>query len=641
MKRSDAASPGWRRGAGMIHPRGFRMLSKLHTPARMTYAVRASLLAVVLTATALAQQGTIEPSSKSVHPLAAKEEMIRDRFQRFQDRLYRLSEELAEREPENAQRLARALERAGELGLTDKLDDIVRLLEDPASVHLALDQQDNWLGDADALLSILLERDSANEQRRNQIETLEKFRQEIGKLLEQERGLRSASEQSAAAAKMKQQLDQALRVVANLARKHGEWSQDGAKKQESGGSPEKAAPSEEALAKEAKELAEQVQRIAETPSDESESLKQAREQSQAAAQFLQSASQSMSDAADSLQRRDPPTAEKQQQQADKSLQQAREHLEAAKKALEQQQPSAQMAQKQRDTAQQTKSLGQQMQQQSSSAGKPSGGKPGESTPGQKNVEQAEKEMNDASESLDQQQPDQAQPKQDRAVDQLELAEKELEEKLQQLRKEEREETLRDLEARFRDMLTRQRPINESTLVLDRLGGDKFKRAEQLQLADLSAAQRAVSEQAAGCLHILDEEGTTIAFPRVVEQLSEDMTASAERLAAAQVGAVTQVIQQEIVGTLEQLLEAVKRMQQENEQGKQGGSSQSGEPPLLPESAELKLLRASQQRVNTRTQAIHTGLQSGDEPQQVAADGLVKLSRRQTDRMDIAREIHDR
>ena len=77
----------------------------------MTYAVRASLLAVVLTATALAQQGTIEPSSKSVHPLAAKEEMIRDRFQRFQDRLYRLSEELAEREPENAQRLARALER--------------------------------------------------------------------------------------------------------------------------------------------------------------------------------------------------------------------------------------------------------------------------------------------------------------------------------------------------------------------------------------------------------------------------------------------------------------------------------------------------------------------------------------------------
>ena len=413
------------------------------------------------------------------------------------------------------------------------------------------------------------------------------------------------------------------------------------KKQESGGSPEKAAPSEEALAKEAKELAEQVQRIAETPSDESESLKQAREQSQAAAQFLQSASQSMSDAADSLQRRDPPTAEKQQQQADKSLQQAREHLEAAKKALEQQQPSARWPRSSATPPSKPRALASKCSSKAPAAGKPSGGKPGESTPGQKNVEQAEKEMNDASESLDQQQPDQAQPKQDRAVDQLELAEKSWRRSFSSFaRKNGRKpcETWKPASATCSPGSGRSTNRRSFWIAWVATNSSAPSSYSLRTCPQHSGPSR--SRPPAACT-FSTKRGTTIAFPRVVEQLSEDMTASAERLAAAQVGAVTQVIQQEIVGTLEQLLEAVKRMQQENEQGKQGGSSQSGEPPLLPESAELKLLRASQQRVNTRTQAIHTGLQSGDEPQQVAADGLVKLSRRQTECMDIAREMHDR
>ncbi len=59
-------------------------------------------------------QATEEPA-KEINPLAAKQEMIRDRFQRFQDRVFSLREQLSETEPENAARLARALQRAGEL----------------------------------------------------------------------------------------------------------------------------------------------------------------------------------------------------------------------------------------------------------------------------------------------------------------------------------------------------------------------------------------------------------------------------------------------------------------------------------------------------------------------------------------------
>jgi ClpP class serine protease len=214
--------------------------------------------------------------------------------------------------------------------------------------------------------------------------------------------------------------------------------------------------------------------------------------------------------------------------------------------------------------------------------------------------------------------------------------------LEQLRKEEREETLRDLEARFRDMLLKQRPINEGTAALDQVGRENFKRAEQLQLADLATNERALSEQAATCLHILDEEGTTVAFPRVVSQLSQDMGTVADRLAGAEVGTLTQTIEQEIVDTLEQLLDAVKKMQQENEQqqGRQSSSSDK-EPPLLPPSAELKLLKASQQRINTRTAVITDGAATGKESPEAAARGLKGLAARQVQCSEIAKQMRDR
>ncbi|MEK7730908.1 MAG: hypothetical protein AAB363_03535, partial [Planctomycetota bacterium] len=72
-------------------------------------------------------------AAHAVHPLASKEEMIRDRFQRFQDRVFRLREQLSEAEPENAARLSRALTRAGELGLSDRLNEIIALLRDSSA----------------------------------------------------------------------------------------------------------------------------------------------------------------------------------------------------------------------------------------------------------------------------------------------------------------------------------------------------------------------------------------------------------------------------------------------------------------------------------------------------------------------------
>ena len=269
-----------------------------------------------------------------------------------------------------------------------------------------------------------------------------------------------------------------------------------------------------------------------------------------------------------------------------------------------------------------------------------------SPPGQQSLDQAQQEMGEAAEALEQSNPQEATPSQDQAIQQLEQARKELEEALNQLRQEEREETLRDLEGRFREMLLKQRAINESTARYDQLGRDNFTRAEHLQLADLSAQEQTLSEDAASCLHILDEDGTTIVFPNVVGHLSEDMSTVADRLAAYQVGALTQAIEQEIVETLEQLLGAVQRMRQDNEQ--QGMSvqiSDAGQSPLLPQSAELKLLRASQLRVNTRTAAIEEDVTTIENRSTQTGSDLIGVFRavaaRQVECARIAKEMRDR
>ena len=162
------------------------------------------------------------------------------------------------------------------------------------------------------------------------------------------------------------------------------------------------------------------------------------------------------------------------------------------------------------------------------------------------------------------------------------------------------------------------------------------------MADLAADERTLSQDAATCLHILDEDATTIVYPRVLGQLSQDMAVVAGRLGALRVGLLTQSIEQEIVETLEQLIDAVQKMQQENEQ--QGGPmSPDGnkDEPLLPTSAELKLLRASQARINGRTAAIALAAEERTSSAETSTEALTVLALRQEECADIASEMRER
>ncbi len=460
-----------------------------------------------------------------IHPLAAKEEMIRDRLERFLDRVFRLQEQLSGDEPDNAARLARVVERAGELGLAEQLDEIVRLLGESPSLTEALDAQTRWVADADRLLAILLERDSDNKEREQRIERLEAYKQQLEQIVQREQGLRDKAAQAAGA--------------------------------------EEASPKGDDPGK-------------------------------------------------------PP--------------EAWDHTKEAEE--------------QRDVAAQTRELGDQMRQDPATSGESRktpqpGAAPGSSPPALQHLDDAQRDMNDAAEELDSNEPGEAAKSQDRAIDELQQAQQELEEALNQLRQEDREETLRDLETRFREMLSKQNSINAATARLYELGRESFRRAETLQLADLAAKERNLSQQAQVCGHVLDEEGTTIVFPRVVGQLAEDMSSLADRLGGLRVGPLTQDLQREVVDTLGQLLEAVKRMQQENEQQSASGGEDNENPPLLPPSAELKLLRSSQVRINARTAAIEAARAAGTESASSLAGLLTTTATRQAQCAESAREIQER
>jgi len=606
-------------------------------------------------------QATEEPA-KQINPLAAKQEMIRDRFQRFQDRVFSLREQLSQSEPENAARLARALQRAGELGLSDKLEEIISLLNDPAMLHKAVDEEDAFLASAERLLELLLAQSGDEEQRRKEIERLKEYKEQVERLLKEQRGLRSEAGQAADAQRMKDQLDQAIRRVDELQKRQAALSDATQKAAGDTALNRPTADAQRDLSRDTSQLSDDLKQLAEPPGDQSADsppMQQARSLTDEASKSSKSGAQSMSQAGESVQQGDNSRASQQQKQASQALQETRQQLQAARNAMEKQPDGSESTEKQQSLADQTQGLSDKMKQdaaggqQSGQQGGKQGGKQGgqqggqssqgsSQSPGQPNVQQAQQQMEKAAQSLGQKSPGDATPKQDKAIEQLDQARQELEKSLEELRKEERAETLRDLESRLRDMLAKQKPINDETIKLDQLGEAGFRRAEQLQLAELSTRQRGLSEQAATCLHILDEDATTIAFPHVLGQLVDDMAASADRLAAFHVGAITQTIQAEIVDALEQLLEAVQRMEQENQdQNGQPSQSAAGPQPLLPPSAELKLLRSSQLRINNRTGVVAESVNKGVEAKDAAGLALTKLAARQAECADIARQIREK
>lgn len=227
--------------------------------------------------------------------------------------------------------------------------------------------------------------------------------------------------------------------------------------------------------------------------------------------------------------------------------------------------------------------------------------------GEAPVRAAQQRMQQAQAQLQKTQRAEAVEEQEAALRELRSAKAELEKALRQMREEELERMLVQLEERLRQMLKIQKEIEAGTLRLASIPQADRQRGDELDSGRLGRRQGLLAIEAEKARLVLEEDGTSVAFVEVLSQVHDDMQQASDRLATFDVGELTQGIERDIVTALEEMLAALEKAQQERQdkqdQPQQGQPQEEKPPRLVDRLAELKLIRSLQFRVNRRTEEI--------------------------------------
>ncbi|MSR31577.1 MAG: hypothetical protein EXR99_08740 [Gemmataceae bacterium] len=198
--------------------------------------------------------------------------------------------------------------------------------------------------------------------------------------------------------------------------------------------------------------------------------------------------------------------------------------------------------------------------------------------------------------------------QGKAIDKLKQAQKKLEELLKQLREEELEKILAQLQGRCEKLLAMQIAVRDATQALDKIilgnADKKPSRADDQKSLELSDREEDIIKEANRTLTVIEAEGSAVAFAEIFKQVLGDMHTVAGRLRRADTGSVTVTIENDIIDSLREMVEALKKARKDNQQPPMPPMPGSpGQPPdqrLIDMIAELKMIRSMQVRVNNRT-----------------------------------------
>jgi hypothetical protein len=231
-------------------------------------------------------------------------------------------------------------------------------------------------------------------------------------------------------------------------------------------------------------------------------------------------------------------------------------------------------------------------------------------PGKKQVQDAVQDQKRAEDDIRNGNNDAASNKQGDAVKKLKEAQKKLEDLLRQLREEEIERILAALQMRCERMLAMQIEVRDGTVSLDKVIKDRPEQkpdnADRQRGLELEDREQQIIKEANDARRLLEQEGSAVAFPVVFENIIDDMVSVARRLRATDTGVVTVTIENDIIDTLREMIEALKRARQENAKkppppGSGGGGGGNQNQPLIQLIQELKMIRSMQLRVNSRTE----------------------------------------
>lgn len=383
------------------------------------------------------------------------------------------------------------------------------------------------------------------------------------------------------------------------------------------------------------------------PSDSSDKPKDQSNTGQASDQLKQAA-QKQQEAERMLAEGQKEQAEAEQEKAVEDLKKARNLLEQERRRLNQlpEEAAQRQSPEQRRLADRTKELSDKIAKAKlpSKENQPNDSNAQQAQAGKPKVDEAESQMQQAADKLDKNEADPANENQKKAEEKLEEALADIEERLNQLREETREERLARLEARFMEMLLRQQDLRGRTEVLDDklVSLQKQNVRDRLILLELSTQQEELSELCQLAYDLLLEDGTSVVFPEIVAEVKEDMLRAAGLLKEKQTGGLVQLLHREIESTLDELLSALKQSKKKgNEGGGGGGGGQQGgggEQPLVKRSAELKMLRGAQLRVNRKTHQLNEINQQDLLPNDQLNQELQRLSGRQAEIIEMTQRL---
>jgi len=687
-----------------------------------------SILAVAVLTPSVIAQSPPSTQSAAADTLSDQQRIIADRMSRVEDKMFQLSKVLQKTDPKQAERLTEAFRESRSRLLRSRMDEVAKLLE-TSRLSDAADGQKAVMTDLELLLKMLIEEISEFDKRQQEIERLQKLKEQLDRIIAEQSREKLDAEQAAKLKARLAQLRAAAERVADLLKRQdaaalrnanaakeakdegkaaagqqGEIRRDtqelsremksgdvqsGQAKQgaKPGDEPQgRQASGQESPSRELKPHDADPRQSQEQPAGGQEQADKPREpagnrggqqaqtgkpsqsgqQSSASPEDdLEKAAESMKGAEESLEEGERAQAMDDQEEAGRQLRSALQRLSREMEEIEKKLDLDRQAREQEKTKEKTRELSEKMQGGEQSGGQQKGGQQQgnqqqgkqqqggqqqqqggqqqsgqqqqggqqqggqqqsgkqqqqgqqqsggqqqqsqdseqEQSPGQQGVEEAVPHQEQAEEDLKSQDPEKAKEEQEKALEKLQEAQEELEDALEQMRREQQEEVLAALEARFHAMLARQTDINATTERLDAVGRANWSRADQLALASAAENQKWVAGEADKAARLLKEEGTTVVFPEIVEDLRDDASEVANRLTSADTGPVVRLMQTDIIELLKEMIEAVKEKRNEEEEGGSGGGGGGSDPSLLPESAELKMLRSSQVRVNRATSLL--------------------------------------
>lgn len=298
-------------------------------------------------------------------------------------------------------------------------------------------------------------------------------------------------------------------------------------------------------------------------------------------------------------------------------------------------------------AQQQKKPDQQQQEQSA---EPQSAEPQSAEPqsAEQQVEQqlqkAIEKMKQAEKELEQAKRGEATEKQREAEENLRTAIDRLEQILRQLREEEMQRELAKLESRLRKMAAMQTKVLDDTVTLAATPPQQRNRQTDLKAGDLAFEEKKITLEADRAMLLLREEGSSVAFPEVVDQIRADTVRVSDRLSQTKIDGVSQGIQQDILAALDEMIAALQQAQRDLEEKKQqqqqGQPQQPGqqEQPLVQALAELKLIRTMETRIKSTTLRYSGLLESGETSGDDVLPLLQSLSERQNRLYRITRDL---